>query len=101
MPHRKSPSGIAKNFIMQNAQFDRIKKESVNTLTDGDILSELSRVFPEDSPSMIVCPEGFEAVEGLVLNDPYGRGALEPKVKPEPLSLCEFMKLQRQRLEVS
>jgi hypothetical protein len=26
---------------------------------------------------------------------------LEPKVKPEPLSLCEFMKLQRQRLEVS
>ena len=101
MPHRKSPSGVARNFIMQNAQFDRIKKESVNTLDDGDVLAELSSAFPDDPPTMVVCPEGFEAIEGLVLNDPYGRGALEPKVKPEPLSLCEFMKLQRQRLEVS
>jgi hypothetical protein len=50
---------------------------------------------------MVVCPEGFEAVKGLVLNDPYGCGALEPKVKPTPLSLCEFMKLQSSRLEVS
>ena len=50
---------------------------------------------------MEVCPEGYEALPGLVLNDPYGRGALEPEVKPDPLSLCEFMKLQRQRLEAS
>ena len=86
---------------MHSAQFDRIKKESVNTLDDGDVLAELSRVFPDDPPTMVVCPEGFEACPGLVLNDPYGRGALEPKVEPEPLSLCEFMQLQRQRLEVS
>jgi hypothetical protein len=101
MPHRKSPSGVARNYIMQNAMFDRIKKESINTLDVGDVLAELGRVFPEDSPTMVVCPEGFEAVKGLVLNDPYGCGALEPKVKPTPLSLCEFMKLQSSRLEVS
>ena len=77
MPHRKSPSGVAKNFIVYNAQFDREKKESINTVTAGDLLSELSKAFPEDPPTSACFPDGWIDVCGLVLFDSRGEGALD------------------------
>lgn len=77
IPHRKSPRGVARNFIMQTAQFDRLKRESINTVDEGDVLAELSRAFPDDPPTSAVCPEGWIAVQGLVLNDTRGTGALQ------------------------
>ena len=77
MPHRKSPSGVAKNFIIHNAQFDREKKESINLVTAGDLLSELSKAFPEDPPTSACFPDGWIDVCGLVLFDSRGEGALD------------------------
>ena len=77
MPHRKSPSGIAINFIIHNAQFDRLKKESINIVTVGDLLSELSKAFPEDPPTSACFPEGWIDLRGLVLCDSRGEGVLE------------------------
>lgn len=74
MPHRKSPSGIAKNFIIHNAQFDREKKESINTVTAGDLLSELSKAFPEHPPTSACFPEGWIDLRGQVLCDSRGEG---------------------------
>jgi hypothetical protein len=77
VPHRKSPSGVAKNFIMHRAQFDRLKKESINTVTTGDLLSELCKAFPEDPPTSACFPEGWIDLRGLVLCDSRGEGALD------------------------
>jgi hypothetical protein len=77
MPHRKSPSGVAKNFIMHSAQFDRLKKESINTVTTGDLLSELSKAFPEDPPTAACFPKGWIDLRGLVLYDSRGEGVLD------------------------
>jgi len=40
VPYRKSPSGVARNFNMHSAQFDRLKKQSMNTVVEGDVLAE-------------------------------------------------------------
>jgi hypothetical protein len=77
MPHRRSPKGFARNFILQNAQFDRNKKESINTVCVGAVRAAVKQVFPDLSPDEDVYPEGFEAVKGLVLNDTRGQGALD------------------------
>jgi hypothetical protein len=77
IPHRKSPSGVARNFITHTAKFDRLKKESINTVSDGDVLAELSRVFPVNPPTSECFPEGWIGVEGLVLDDTRGEGVLD------------------------
>ena len=77
MPHRKTPSGVARNFILQNAQFDRIKKESINTVGLGEVLSVVKAAFPNEVPDSEVFPEGYEAIHGLVLCDTRGCGVLD------------------------
>ncbi len=96
MPHRKSPSGVAKNYILHNAQFDRLIKESINTVTDGEVLAELGKAFPEDPPTSAVFPLGFIGIKGLVLNDTYGTGALEPVGRPKQETITSFMISQRE-----
>ena len=96
IPHRKSPSGIAKNFIRHTAKFDRLKKERINTVTDGEVLAELGRAFPEDPPTSEVFPLGFIDIIGLVLEDTRGEGAIDPHVKPEQETIEDFMKSQRE-----
>ena len=76
IPHRKTPSGVAKNFIRYTGKFDRLKKERINTVTDGEVLAELSRAFPDDPPTSAVFPEGFIDIIGLVLEDTRGEGAM-------------------------
>jgi hypothetical protein len=80
---------------MRNAQFDRLKKESVNTVDAEGVLAELDRVFPGGLPSLEVCPEGFEAVPGLVLDDSRGEGALTPAGRMGVLTINEFTIMQR------
>ena len=96
MPHRKSPSGVAKNFIRYTAQFDRLKKERINTVTEGDVLAKLASSFPEDPPTTAVFPEGFIGIRGLVLEDTRGEGALEPEYKPEQETIEDFIISQRE-----
>ena len=91
MPHRKSPSGVAKNFIRYTAQFDHLKKERINTVPEGDVLAKLASAFPEDPPTSAVFPEGFIGIRGLVLEDTRGEGALEPEVKPEQETFEYFL----------
>ena len=95
IPHRKSPSGVAKNFIRYTGKFDRLKKERINTVTDGEVLAALSRAFPDDPPTSAVFPEGFIDIIGLVLEDTRGEGAIDPHVKPEIETIEDFMKSQR------
>jgi hypothetical protein len=96
IPHRKSPSGVAINFIRQTAKFDRLKKERINTVTDGEVLAELGRAFPENAPTSAVFPKGFIGIRGLVLEDTRGEGALELDVKPEQETIEDFMISQRE-----
>jgi hypothetical protein len=96
IPHRKSPSGVAKNFIRQTAKFDRLKKERINTAIENEVLAELGRAFPEDPPTSAVFPEGFIGIRGLVLEDTRGEGALEPEVKPEQETIEGFIISQRE-----
>ena len=96
MPHRKSPSGVAKNFIRYTAQFDRLKKERINTVTESDVLDKLASAFPEDPPTSAVFPEGFIGIRGLVLEDTRGEGPLEPEVKPEQETIEDFIISQRE-----
>jgi hypothetical protein len=87
---------------LQNARFDRIKKESVNTLDDGDVLAELNRVFPEAHLTSAVFPEGLIPIansgevllRGLVLDDTYGKGALQVAGKPLPKSIIDLIQFQ-------
>ena len=81
MPHRRSPKGVARNFILQNAKFDRLKKESLNTVGLGEVLTAVRKVFPNISSDDDVLPEGYEGLGGLVLQDPRGEGALNDKHK--------------------
>jgi hypothetical protein len=106
VPHRKSPSGIAKNFIIHNAQFDRLCKESVSTVSSADVLAELNRVFPDGHLTSAVFPEGLIPIanssevllRGLVLDDTYGKGALQVAGKPLPKSIIDLIQFQlRQR----
>ena len=106
MPHRKTPSGIAKNFINYNAQFDRLRKESISTVTSADVLAELNRVFPEGHLTSAVFPEGLiptakfgeVLLPGLVLDNTYGEGALQAAGKPLPKSITDLIQIQlRQR----
>ena len=102
MPHRKSPSGVAKNFIIQNAHFDRLCKESVSTVSSADVLVELNRVFPDGHLNSAVFPEGLiptansdEVLSlGLVLDDTYGEGALQVAGKPLPKSIIDLIQFQ-------
>ncbi len=96
IPHRKTPSGVAKNFIRYTGKFDRLKKETINTVTDGEVLAELSRAFPEDPPTSAVFPEGFIDIIGLVLEDTRGEGAIDPHIKIEQETIEDFMKSQRE-----
>jgi hypothetical protein len=77
IPHRKSPVGVARNFILQNALFDRIKKESTNTVGLGAVREAVKQVFPDLSSDEPVFPEGYEAIHGLVLCDTRGTGVLD------------------------
>ena len=77
MPHRKSPSGIARNFILHTAQFDRLKKESLNTVGLGEVRAAVKMVFPDLASDDNVFPEGYEAIHGLVLCDSRGCGVLD------------------------
>lgn len=77
MPHRKSPVGVARNFILQTSQFDRIKKESVNTVGLGEVRAAVKLVFPNLSSEEDVFPEGYEAIHGLILSDTRGCGVLD------------------------
>jgi len=65
-------------------------------VTDGDVLAELSRAFPDNPPTLAVFPEGFIDIIGLVLEDTRGEGALDPHIKPEKETIEEFMKSQRE-----
>jgi hypothetical protein len=90
MPHRKSPSGIARNLIIHNAQFDREKRESINTMNAGDLLSELSKAFPEDPPTSACFPEGWIDLRGLVLCDSRGEGVLDYSLRlSEEMAILE------------
>jgi hypothetical protein len=77
VPHRKIHSGVAKNFIKHSAQFDRLKKESMNTVCEGEVLAELGRAFPNDVPTSEAFPLGWVGVVGLVLVDTRGEGSLQ------------------------
>jgi len=46
-------------------------------VTAGDLLSELSRAFPEDPPTSACFPLGWVDIRGLVLFDSRGEGALD------------------------
>ena len=64
MPHRKSPSKVAENFIKRTAKFDRLKREASNTVSESQVLAELERVFPKkpngpESPGAECFPEGW------------------------------------------
>ena len=96
IPHRKSPSGVARNFIRHTAKFDRLKKESINTVNSGEVLAELGRAFPKDPPTSAVFPLGFIDIIGLVLEDTRGEGAIDPHVKPEQETIEDFMRSQRE-----
>ena len=95
IPHRKSPSGFAKNYITCNQEFDRLEKEAINLLNEDQVLFALALEFPEEAPGLEVCPEGFEPIRGLVLNDTRGEGALTPVGRPKVLSIDEFMVMKR------
>jgi hypothetical protein len=62
---------------MHTAQFDRLKKESMNTVDEGDVLAELGRAFPNDPPTSEAFPVGWIGVVGLVLDDTRGEGVLQ------------------------
>jgi hypothetical protein len=62
---------------MNSAQFDRLKKESMNTVVEGDVLAELGRAFPNDTPTSEAFPVGWVGFVGLVLDDTRGEGALQ------------------------
>ena len=95
MPHRKSPSGFAENYIRQTAKFDRLKKERINTVTEDEVLAKLGKAFPEDPPTSAVFPEGFIGIRGLILEDNRGKGALDPADEPEQETIEDFMISQR------
>ena len=47
MTHKKSPSGVAKNYIFRSAMKDRIKREFINIADEEAVLGELARAFPD------------------------------------------------------
>ena len=96
MAHRKTPSRVAENFIRYTAKFDRIKKETINTVTEDDVLAKLASAFPKNPPTSAVFPLGFIGIRGLVLEDTRGEGALEPEVKPKQETVEDFMISQRE-----
>ena len=82
MPHRKSPSKVAENFIKHTAKFDRLKKEASNTVSEEEVLAELCRVFPvkpnsPESPGVECFPVGWIGQDGLILFDSRGEGVLD------------------------
>ena len=95
IPHRKTPSGVAKNYIFRSAIKDRLNKESINVVDEEGVLGELARAFPDMEASLEVCPEGFEGIRGLVLNDTRGTGALTPVCKTKVLTIREYMAMLR------
>ncbi len=96
MVHRKTPRGVAENFIRYTARFDHLKKERINNVTEGEVLAKLASDFPEDPPTSAVFPEGFIAIRGLVLEDTRGEGALELEAKPEQETIEDLMRAQRE-----
>ena len=65
-------------------------------MTDGEVLAELGRAFPEDAPTSAVFPEGFIGIRGLVLEDTRGEGAINPHFKPEQETIEDFIRAQRE-----
>jgi hypothetical protein len=83
MPHRRKPSGVARNFIQGSAFFDCKAKESINQVSAAGVLCAVAEAFPEASEDALavqvfgdleLAPDAL--VDGLVLSDPRGEGAL-------------------------
>jgi hypothetical protein len=74
---------------------DRIKREFINIVDEEAVLGELARAFPDMEASLEVCPESFEGIPGLVLNDTRGTGALTPVYKNKVLTIREYMAMLR------
>jgi hypothetical protein len=74
MPHRRSPQGVARNYILQQAKFDRNKKESINTVTDDQVLTKLKEAFPENTPSIEAGPEGWIGEKRFSFSGSQGNG---------------------------
>jgi hypothetical protein len=65
-------------------------------VTDGEVLAELGKAFPEDPPTSEVFPEGFIDIIGLVLEDTRGEGAIDSHVKLEQETIEDFLRSQRE-----
>lgn len=83
MPHRRKPSGVARNFIQRSAFYDCKTKESLNQVCAEAVLGKVAEAFPSRViPDSAVFDEelGLASEDlqgGLVLSDPRGEGALQ------------------------
>ena len=99
MPHRRTPRGYAINLLQRGACFDLESKESINQLPASSIVCSVEQEFPGVDAQAVLSAEGLDSgclIRGLVLRDRYGGGALQGVVLPKPLSVSEFMVLQRE-----
>lgn len=94
MPHRRSPEGFTRNLIQRAGFYDVKRKESINVLTAEVVALAVQNEFPHIEDVSAVLPDGLveaDLVEGLVLVDLHGDGALQAAGTPERKSIRDFI----------
>jgi len=97
LPHRKSPQAYALNLLRRAALFDQPTKEQLNRMAPDEFTDALLNAFPcVNADSILQNLPTATLVDGLVLKNRQGQGALQPVGHPpKPLKVNEWQEQMR------
>ena len=90
MPHRKKPYEYAYNLLRQYGKYDDEKQEHINQISPKTFRDKIKEKYPTVNVDKVIqhLPTN-SLIDGLVLEDPRGCGALQhEETVPKGLS-CE------------
>lgn len=74
LPHRRSLRALAKKYVLARGFIDRQRCETVNQLSNSQVVEYIEEEFPElDFDSSVM----MNLERGLILLDSHGKGAFQ------------------------